>query len=244
MRKHLQDLKGEYNCRLGVWSAGIPGDVYCLRYCYDWIEAACSWTLLSEVSDFLAPVFSAMVQEAGLRPCGNLETPKLLCNIAVPSLTKAGKRWSHLAPMGIPRWIRAYDNGGMSNKFSCNRCHRFFDEDHTEHVCTCGGRLRDVSDTGSGDRYTVLYTGRMAPERSPGRVEYPYRAMSEHPSHPQGIGIYGASPNQPLDANHGTWGGVSLYKTNHLGKRIKYDDLPEDVRRCVWQDYTEIWKLP
>lgn len=74
----------------------------------------------------------------------------------------------------------------------------------------------------SADRYKVLYG---APLWSPdmGR-NIPLRSMSANPFHPQGVGMYGEMP---------------AYNRGLLGRKVKFMDLPEPVRRCVIQDCTE-----
>jgi hypothetical protein len=57
--------------------------------------------------------------------------------------------------------------------------------------------------------------------------------MSEHPFHPQGFGQHGEA-GDPIDR--------PAY--GHIGKRIKFEDLPEDCKRLVLMDYYSIWKLP
>lgn len=65
------------------------------------------------------------------------------------------------------------------------------------------------------DRYTVLYKD--CPEYLPN--SYGGRAMSDNPFHPQGFGQY-----------------IVAQAGNHLGKRIKFKDLPEDCKKLVLQD--------
>lgn len=144
----------------------------------------------------------------------DLGTCRFWCAQLNRALNRHEARAYRLAPNGVPRWVRCYDNGGES-----------------------------------ADRYTVVYTGRSAPERSPGRTEYPYRAMSAHPFDPQGIGQYGSIPHGPCDTL-GKKGRAwerwppAIGRKCHLGKRIRFEDLPEDCKRCVWQDYAEIWRIP
>ncbi len=55
----------------------------------------------------------------------------------------------------------------------------------------------------SADRYTVCFTGKAATMKAPGCVnEYPYRAMSNNPFHPQGVGIFASSKERHSAANH------------------------------------------
>lgn len=79
----------------------------------------------------------------------------------------------------------------------------------------------------SFDRYTVVFTGRYKNDHS-----YEYVGMSAHPFHPQGFGQHGEH-TQPID-----------YPTySHLGKKISFDQLPEDCKKCVLQDYKENWNI-
>lgn len=95
------------------------------------------------------------------------------------------------------------------------------------------------------DRYTAVFTGRTAVNRYPGGIcEYPYLAMSEFPFHPQGFGQHGATKDGPCDVRKGSWGGPPIGRSNHLGKRIKFSDLPIDCKLCVLQDYASIWSIP
>ncbi len=88
------------------------------------------------------------------------------------------------------------------------------------------------------DRYTVVFTGRY---RDLPHGEFMYLAMNAHPFHPQGIGQHGYSQTQ-IDANKAGWP-PAMGGYNHLGKRIPFDELPDDCKRLVLQDYREIWKI-
>ena len=79
----------------------------------------------------------------------------------------------------------------------------------------------------SADRYTVVYTGRYG--HLTGRQSF-YVAMSAHPFHPQGIGLHGES-RLPIDNR--SWGQRGGY--SHLGKKVSYDDLPDDCKKLVMQ---------
>lgn len=64
------------------------------------------------------------------------------------------------------------------------------------------------------DRYTAVYLDH--PESS---GLYGARGMSKHPFHPQGFGMHcSAAPGK------------------HLGKRIKFEELPADCQKLVLQD--------
>lgn len=134
------------------------------------------------------------------------------------SKAKLAKRLAALMPNGVPRWIRCYDNGG------------------------------DPDTDGSGDRYTVVFSGAACAKACGG--EYPYRAMSGAPYHPQGIGLWCSNRYQPVDTitytdKHLTgrrWP-PAIGRKCHLGKRIKFEDLPEDCRKLVVDDYLDVWNL-
>jgi hypothetical protein len=91
-------------------------------------------------------------------------------------------------------------------------------------------RVYDNNTKGAGtfDRYTVVFTGRY----NKSGIYYEYLGMSAHPFHPQGFGQHGES-NQPIDR--------PTY--SHLGKKITFDQLPEDCKLCVLQDYKANWNL-
>jgi hypothetical protein len=80
----------------------------------------------------------------------------------------------------------------------------------------------------TADRYTVLYTGRY---RHLTAGEYWHRCMSDHPMHPQGVGMLGFDRNY---IDNRSWGQRGGYK--HLGKPIKFEDLPPDVQKLVTLD--------
>jgi hypothetical protein len=89
----------------------------------------------------------------------------------------------------------------------------------------------------SGDRYTVCFVGRVRHKCG----AFPYLGMSANPFHPQGIGQHGES-DKLIDVNaHGF--APAIGRKNHLGRRIRFDELPEDCRRLVLSDYKEIWGL-
>lgn len=81
----------------------------------------------------------------------------------------------------------------------------------------------------SYDRYTVVFTGRYK-GREYGGCDYV--AMSDDPFSPQGFCIHGGE-NHIIDK--------PSYK--HLGKKISYEDLPDDCKEIVMRDYKEIWRL-
>ena len=77
-------------------------------------------------------------------------------------------------------------------------------------------RIRCYDNGGkTADRYTVVYLD--CPENAPGM--YWSIGMDSSPFHPHGFGQHGAA-----------------MLGRHLGKRIRFADLPEDCRQCVRQD--------
>lgn len=79
----------------------------------------------------------------------------------------------------------------------------------------------------AADRYTVVFTGNYK-----GRKGCDYLGMNAYPFHPQGIGMHGWSEDV---IDYPTYG--------HLGRKIKFSDLPEDCQKLVLRDYRDIWGL-
>jgi len=79
---------------------------------------------------------------------------------------------------------------------------------HRVHCYDNGGR--------SADRYTVAYLD--VPERY---GEVACLGMNDRPFHPQGICMHS-----------------SCVVGRHLGRRIRFSELPEDCRKAVEQDLT------
>jgi hypothetical protein len=89
----------------------------------------------------------------------------------------------------------------------------------------------------TADRYTVVYTGNYR-----GNGNFQYVGMSALPFHPQGFGQHGEHTQQ-IDVNQ--WGyAPAMGRTNRLGKRIPFCELPPDCQTLVLSDYRSIWSLP
>lgn len=88
------------------------------------------------------------------------------------------------------------------------------------------------------DRYTVVFTGRYTHKTA---REHWVLGMSDAPFHPQGFGQHMTYPYQ-IDAQGGKWP-PAIGRKNHLGTRIKFQDLPSDCQKCVKQDYTYLWDI-
>jgi len=65
------------------------------------------------------------------------------------------------------------------------------------------------------DRYTAVYMNE--PDHAPGTFNA--RGMSKHPFSPQGFGC-----------------SCTAVPGRHLGRRIKFEDCPPDVQKCILQD--------
>jgi len=80
---------------------------------------------------------------------------------------------------------------------------------------------------GTVDRYTVIYTH----AHSFGMRGYTVGVgMSGSPFHPQGVGMHFEYPNHKYNGRSG-------------GKKITYQDLPEDCKKLVMNDYMDYWGL-
>jgi hypothetical protein len=77
------------------------------------------------------------------------------------------------------------------------------------------------------DRYTAVYTGKYK-----GRNGCEYVGMSGQPFHPQGFGIHGWNETA-----------IDYPSYKHLGRKIKFKDLPEDCQTLVIRDYRENWRI-
>jgi hypothetical protein len=81
----------------------------------------------------------------------------------------------------------------------------------------------------TADRYTVVYTGHYTHKTG---GEHWYLGMNAIPFSPIGIGMHESSRTQ-----------IDYPSYVHLGKRIKFKDLPEDCKTCVLQAYVYLWDL-
>lgn len=80
----------------------------------------------------------------------------------------------------------------------------------------------------SADRYTVIYSDPIAGETY-ADMYLGYRAMSENPFHPQGVGMYGEFKAYECAAYR--------YRCKH--QYAKWSSLPDKVKQCVLQDLRE-----
>ena len=80
-------------------------------------------------------------------------------------------------------------------------------------------RIFDTGPDGAVDRYTIAFKGWRYPSHG---MVYPYLASNDVPFHPQGFGQHGESDQ--------------FLTGKHLGKRIRFDALPEQVQQFVLQN--------
>lgn len=98
--------------------------------------------------------------------------------------------------------------------------------------------VRCYDDGKSIDRYTVVFTGRY--RHLTGGVSW-YLAMNAAPFHPQGFGQHGEGVDRRcIDVNKSGFAPM-LGKSNHLGKRILFADLPQDCRKLTLQTLFNLW---
>jgi len=69
------------------------------------------------------------------------------------------------------------------------------------------------------ERYTIVFTGKY---RKNFYQDFIHLGMSAHPFHPWGIAQHGGSQTQ-----------IDRPTYSHLGKPIKFTDLPDDCQRCA-----------
>lgn len=91
------------------------------------------------------------------------------------------------------------------------------------------------------DRYTAVF-GKKATVWEDGTRTFDYVGMSADPFHPQGVGVHGETRWQPCDVNeHGFF--PAMGRSNHLGKRIPFAELPEPCKQLVLGDYRALWGI-
>ena len=94
-------------------------------------------------------------------------------------------------------------------------------------------------DYGSGiDRYTVVYLKPCINKH--GRAYYCYRGCSSDPFHPQGVGQTG-STDYLIDLPEYGSKVPRMGRKCHLGKRVSFEALPEQVQKLVRQDLKDPW---
>lgn len=123
---------------------------------------------------------------------------------------------AHLAPL-----VAMAKKGRKANPVSATkRAAAFFKPDGTPKY------LHVYDQPESGDRYTIVFTGKY--RHKTGGVFW-YVSSSAYPTHPQGIYQHGESKTQIDYPSHG-----------HLGKKISFSQLPEEVQKLVLRDYRDL----
>lgn len=88
------------------------------------------------------------------------------------------------------------------------------------------------------DRYTVVFTGKY---RHKTGGQFMYLAMSGNPRHPKGIFQHGSS-NEQLDTKKSSFP-PEVGQKCHLGKRIRFEDLPKTCQNIVIEEYEDLWGI-
>jgi len=78
------------------------------------------------------------------------------------------------------------------------------------------------------DRYTIVFTGNYKGRN--GLCEY--LGSSANPFSPQGFGQHGECRDI-----------IDKPSYKRLGKKVKFEDLPVDVKKFVLDNYNEMWEL-
>lgn len=104
-------------------------------------------------------------------------------------------------------------------------------------------RVYDNDET--ADRFTVIFTGRYT--HKTGKLHFGL-GMSADPFCPQGVGMHFSYPYQcdTLGKNgrpYEQWP-PAIGRKCHLGKRIKFSDLPSRCQQLVMSDYCDLWDIP
>lgn len=91
----------------------------------------------------------------------------------------------------------------------------------------------------TGDRYTLVFTSR--------RAEGMYISSNCVPTHPAfGVWQHGQADRirgpYPIDVDRWGWP-PALGRTNHLGRRVPFSSLPEEVRNLAVREYCELWNI-
>lgn len=104
-------------------------------------------------------------------------------------------------------------------------------QDRTERLMPNGvpRYIRCYDNGTSYDRYTVVFTGKY---RESTGGNYWYLGMSENPHHPQGMGYHGSADKS-----------IDRPKYAHLGKRIKFEQLPPDCQKETINTYKYLWDI-
>lgn len=83
-------------------------------------------------------------------------------------------------------------------------------------------RIFDTGPDGPVDRYTIAFKGFRDSSSRDRDLVYPYLAANDAPFHPLGFGQHGESR--------------TFLTGRHLGRRTRFEDLPEQVQRFVLQN--------
>lgn len=105
-------------------------------------------------------------------------------------------------------------------------------------------RIYDNSGTENetADNFTVVFSGNYRKRLPDGRFDCWIQVigMGSTPFSPLGVCMH-SEYEHPIDTVNG-WT-IPIGRSNHLGKRINFTDLPKDCQKVVRDDYMDIWKL-
>lgn len=111
----------------------------------------------------------------------------------------------------------------MPVKYTPRRAGKRWLEDAPEYI------LDVFDDKGDGGRYTVLFCGELLgafvkeANRTYSNTWINYLDMSDAPTHPQGVSMWGEMPSY----------GAAQYRYRMGHRRIRWLDLPEHIRKHV-----------
>lgn len=89
------------------------------------------------------------------------------------------------------------------------------------------------------DQYTVVFTGRYrhltgGTTTVLGMSADPFHEFGQHSSY---------RPGELLEANRpGQWP-PAIGRKGNLGRRVRFEDLPQPCQQAVWRDYADLWDI-
>ena len=85
------------------------------------------------------------------------------------------------------------------------------------------------------DEYTVVFTGAAMAKSWGG--EHPYMGMGN-----SGQYYWGSDERKAVDVNESGFA-PAIGRKNHLGRRIRFEDLNADCQKTVREEYLDCWNL-
>jgi hypothetical protein len=81
------------------------------------------------------------------------------------------------------------------------------------------------------DRYTIVFTKKRVAKTTTSQGEFMYIGAS---SNPMGFYQHGFSKNEPCDRKP---------SYGHLGKKITFCKLPQDLKDAIINEYNDLWNI-